>query len=224
MSIIERAWRPSLNSVGNKPRQGKPWRGFFVISDEMLRNGSLKAACGMFICAVLGACGGGGGDGSPNTALCDSFVDQSWQAGATTSPADCGSFANGQAAVDGNLGTAASASVPAGCTETVRISGERSNATMLYPAGSKAGAFITRSANIDAAMLTVSATLNGNAVQVGTGPTLEFESTAGNASADEYVFITAAQSFNGVEITANITDSTAASLQVFELCSNGTVR
>lgn len=190
-----------------------------------MKGGFSASRAAVLVWVVASGCGVRSDPLDPSDALlCDFFDGNVSGSGRGTSPPDCGAFEDDWAALDSDLGSAARARTPAGCHQSVSA---RKTVAMgsTRSAGSRAGAFITRSANIDANMIAVYATLQGNVVQTATGPTLDFAAADGLGSGDEYVFLTTTQAFDGLEIEVTVSDpSSAASLKIYELCSEGGVR
>jgi hypothetical protein len=92
-----------------------------------------------------------------------------------------------------------------------------------FPAGSRAGAFLTRPSNATAADITISTSLQQEQVIVesATGPALTITPTPGDPAA-EYVSFTTTRPFDGIRVTVNTAGS--AENLVFEICGDATVR
>jgi hypothetical protein len=192
---------------------------------------AMKEIAWLPICALAASAGLAGCETrsesvDPNFGVfCDAFRGHGGGAyttsGAGTSPSGCGSSTGDMSATDADLSTEVVWTAPVGCYRSGSVGFSNASTGADYPAGSAAGAFITRSAGIDDSMIEVTATLDGSVVATATGPTLAFEAMADVASAEEYVSFQVGQPFNGVEITISLAGSSAAEARIFELCGNG---
>lgn len=161
-----------------------------------------------FLLSIVTACGGGGG-GSSDSALCDSITG----GGATVTSS--GPVSNSNAAADGDLGTYAALNLSVTSqTASVRATAQDG---IVYPAGSKAGAFVLYANQGSANVTTIRTYLNGAPVEASTPGTSIFEP----AGPGFYSGFTATAPFNAVEF--NETDngtSGSPDYRVYEICSD----
>lgn len=169
----------------------------------MMGNPCFKLVAGSFAAMGIVACNGGGGPAARTG--CQSIT------GGLSTVTSTGSVANTGAAADGNAASYASATFsPASQSASVTATAQDG---VVYPAGSRAGAFVTQLNQGTASTTTVTTLLDGRPV--------DSSSPASNASEDDFSGLIATGPFDAVRVSFTDTgDAVGSDYRVFEICSD----
>lgn len=184
--------------------------------------GMLRSALSAVVLAMIAGCGGGGS--SSGGAYCDSI-----RGGGAQLTANCVgcTFNNQNAAVDGNLNSAAEAVAMTGVTHPVATLRATAQPGIVYPAGNRAGVFFTGYSNVcDICSFTINTYLSG-VLQETQSATIN--SYGDGSGAAYYSAVNALRPFDAVEIVASGAvppppTGSGRVVDVFEICSDGGVR
>ena len=186
--------------------------------------GMLRSALPAAVLAMVAGCGGSGGSGgSSSGAYCDSI-----RGGGAQFMASCTgcTLSSQNAAVDGNLDSAAEAVATTGGVNPLATLRATAQPGIVYPAGSRGGVFFTAYSNVcDTCSITINTYLGGVLQETQSGA----NNSGGPGSGAFYSAVNSLRPFDAVEIVASgvVAPPPTGSgrvVDVFEICSDGGFR
>lgn len=166
-----------------------------------------------FLAGMLAGCGGPGGGGGGGGVACDSIT------GGASTVSSTGPATNPGKAADGDLYSyGALVFTPSG-SGTIRATAQDG---VVFPAGSRVGAFVSFVNQSGSNATTVSTYLDGVPVESKNPGNGIFEPAFGGTGADLYTGFVASAPFDAVEFSEVTSGGTQTSeYRVYEICSDG---
>jgi hypothetical protein len=179
----------------------------------------VAAVCGSLL---LAACGGG--DDKPGTSVDPGPGPSSsqscvfvpgpidWTELAGSSPQDLG------AANDGDLGSFGKLGGDSLCCEAATITFANRGDGTQYPAGGKAGLYMTLPLGLTVANLTITTLLDGVTQDTAAGPALGDVANPSASPATDYFYVATSKPFDEIDLTINAMPT--GEVDLFEFCAN----